>query len=224
MRRHCHHAGGRRLLRRQRRATAAAGPGNPGATSPKVCSRRPQPALAAAAGLTAIRRRSSGRALPLKLFGALTRRSTATRQRRAPATPGPPRQRHFRGAPGPCRPLRRAWRRAGASAAPARRGRALGGLTRRSTATRQRRAPATPGPPRQRHFRGGPGACWPMRRAWRRAGASAAGTRHWHLDEAREKKRWLRAKIPANCNSDVCPQPSEVALAPQCRACSARTA
>jgi hypothetical protein len=35
-----------------------------------------------------------------------------------------------------------------------------------------------------------------MRRAWRRAGASAAGTRHWHLDEAREKKRWLRAKIP----------------------------
>ena len=143
MRRHCHHAGGRRLLRRQRRATAAAGPGNPGATSPKVCSRRPQPALAAAAGLTAIRRRSSGRALPLKLFGALTRRSTATRQRRAPATPGPPRQRHFRGAPG---------------------------------------------------------ACWPMRRAWRRAGASAAGTRHWHLDEAREKKRWLRAKIPANCN------------------------
>ena len=139
MRRHCHHAGGRRLLRRQRRATAAAGPGNPGATSPKVCSRRPQPALAAAAGLTAIRRRSRGRALPLKLFGALTRRSTATRQRRAPATPGPPRQRHFRGAPG---------------------------------------------------------ACWPMRRAWRRAGASAAGTRHWHLDEAREKKRWLRAKIP----------------------------
>ena len=201
MRRHCHHAGGRRLLRRQRRATAAAGPGNPGGTSPKVCSRRPQPALAAAAGLTAIRRRSSGRALPLKLFGALTRRSTATRQRRAPATPGPPRQRHFRGATGPCRPLRRAWRRAGASAAPARRGRALGGLTRRSTATRQRRAPATPGPPRQRHFRGAPGACWPMRRAWRRAGASAAGTRHWHLDEAREKKRWLRAKIPANCNT-----------------------
>ena len=147
MRRHCHHAGGRRLLRRQRRATAAAGPGNPGATSPKVCSRRPQPALAAAAGLTAIRRRSSGRALPLKLFGALTRRSTATRQRRAPATPGPPRQRHFRGAPGPCRPLRR---------------------------------------------------------AWRRAGASAAGTRHWHLDEAREKKRWLRAKIPANCNRKYC--------------------
>ena len=144
MRRHCHHAGGRRLLRRQRRATAAAGPGNPGATSPKVCSRRPQPALAAAAGLTAIRRRSSGRALPLKLFGALTRRSTATRQRRAPATPGPPRQRHFRGAPG---------------------------------------------------------ACWPMRRAWRRAGASAAGTRHWHLDEAREKKRWLRAKIPEIDNS-----------------------
>jgi hypothetical protein len=143
VRRHCHHAGGRRLLRRQRRATAAAGPGNPGGTSPKVFSRRPQPALVAAAGLTAIRRRSSGRALPLKLFGALTRRSTATRQRRAPATPGPPRQRHFRGAPGPCRPLRR---------------------------------------------------------AWRRAGASAAGTRHWHLDEAREKKRWLRAKITANCN------------------------
>ena len=149
MRRHCHHAGGRRLLRRQRRATAAAGPGNPGATSPKVCSRRPQPALAAAAGLTAIRRRSSGRALPLKLFGALTRRSTATRQRRAPATPGPPRQRHFRGAPG---------------------------------------------------------ACWPMRRAWRRAGASAAGTRHWHLDEAREKKRWLRAKIPEIDNTNSRPR------------------
>ena len=144
MRRHCHHAGGRRLLRRQRRATAAAGPGNPGGTSPKVCSRRPQPALVAAAGLTAIRRRSSGRAPPLQLFGALPRRSTATRQRRAPATPGPPRQRHFRGAPG---------------------------------------------------------ACWPMRRAWRRAGASAASTRHWHLDESGEKKRSLRAKIPANCNN-----------------------
>ena len=206
MRRHCHHAGGRRLLRRQRRATAAAGPGNPGATSPKVCSRRPQPALAAAAGLTAIRRRSSGRALPLKLFGALTRRSTATRQPPALATPGAPHQKHLQGAPGPCWPLRRAWRRAGASAAPARRGRALGGLTRRSTATRQRRAPATPGPPRQRHFRGGPGACWPMRRAWRRAGASAAGTRHWHLDEAREKKRWLRAKIPEIDNSVGFPQ------------------
>ena len=61
MRRHCHHAGGRRLLRRQRRATAAAGPGSPGVPSLEVCPRAPQPALAAGAGMEARRRRRSER-------------------------------------------------------------------------------------------------------------------------------------------------------------------